>query len=365
MTPDIRYGVIGTGMMGIEHIENITAIDGAVVTAVADPNETSRRTAQQVAGLKDDATFSDHSDLLRSGLVDAVVLSSPNHTHAAILHDIIASGVHFLAEKPLCTTVEDAQSVVKAAEGYAGVDWMGLEYRYKPPIARLMREIRDGSVGSVKMVSIREHRFPFLRKIGNWNRFNRNTGGTLVEKCCHFFDLMNLITDSRPVRVFASGAQDVNHLNEAYDGERPDILDNAFVTVDYSNGARGLLDLCMFSEGSKNEQEISVVGDLAKIEAFVPENFIRMSFRDGTDTVETQIDDDRITYAGLHSGASLLEHLDFLDAIQGGTPPKVTLEEGLVSVAIGVAAHRSIDEQRPVLISEILGPDYWSTQGIR
>lgn len=354
MTHEVRYGVIGTGMMGLEHIENIAVIDGAVITAIADPDKTSRRTAQQAAGLSDNAVFSDHSDLLKSGLVDAVVLSSPNHTHAAILHDIIASGVHFLVEKPLCTTVEDAQSVVEAAEGYGGVDWMGLEYRYKPPIARLIQEVRDGSVGSVKMVSIREHRFPFLPKVGSWNRFNRNTGGTLVEKCCHFFDLMNLITGSRPVRVFASGSQDVNHLDESYDGERPDILDNAFVIVDFADGARGLLDICMFSEGSKNEQEISVVGDLAKVEAFVPENFIRMSYRDGADATETPVHDERITYAGLHDGASLLEHLDFLDAIRSGAPPKVTLEEGLLSVAVGVAAHMSIDGQRPVSMSEVL-----------
>jgi len=154
--------------------------------------------------------------------------------------------------------------------------------------------------------------------------------------------------------VYASGAQDVNHLDEEYDGEIPDIIDNAFVIVDYANGARGLLDLCMFSEGSKNEQEISVVGSLAKVEAFVPENFIRFSYRDGTTSAEIPVRDERITYAGMHEGASFLEHVDFLDAIRRATPPKVTLEDGFLSVAIGVAAHRSIDEQRPVLMSELV-----------
>ena len=356
MAREVRYGIIGTGMMGIEHIENIAAIDGAVVTAIADPDTTSRRKGQQSSGISDASVFTDHTALLESGLVDAVVLASPNHTHAPILHDIIESGIHFLAEKPLCTTVEDARSVVAAAKGYDGVDWMGLEYRYKPPIARLIQEVDGGSVGRVRMISIREHRFPFLTKIGNWNRFNRNTGGTLVEKCCHFFDLMNLIVGSHPVQVFASGSQDVNHLDEKYDGEIPDILDNAFVIVDFANGARGLLDLCMFSEGSRNEQEISVVGDLAKIEALVPENFIRLSYRDGAAFEEIPVDDERIEYAGLHDGASYLEHLDFLDAIQSGTPPKVTLEEGLLSVAVGVAAHLSINEHRPVLVSEVLEP---------
>ncbi len=355
MTNDVRYGVIGTGMMGIEHIENITAIDGAVVTAIADPDETSRSTGQRAARIADEAVFIDHRDLLTSGLVDAVVLVSPNNTHASILHDIIKSGLHFLTEKPLCTTVEDARSVVEAAKGYGPVSWMGLEYRYKPPIARLVAEVDRGVVGDVKMVSIREHRFPFLIKVGDWNRFRRNTGGTLVEKCCHFFDLMSLIIGSEPIRVYASGAQDVNHLDEMYDGQVPDIIDNAFVIVDYANGARGLLDLCMFSEGSKNEQEISVVGDTAKVEAFVPENFIRFSYRDGTPVEEVPVHDARIVHTGLHEGASFLEHLDFFDAVREGTPAKVTLHDGLMSVAIGQAAHLSIDERRPVLMSELLG----------
>lgn len=354
MSGVVRYGVIGTGMMGIEHIENINAIDGAVVAAIADPDADSLALGVAAAGLGGEAAFCDHRDLLASGLVDTVVLASPNHTHAVILHDVIDAGVHFLAEKPLCTTVEDAAAVVEHAKGYGAVAWMGLEYRYKPAIARLIREVRDGTVGDVKMVAIREHRFPFLAKVGDWNRFNRNTGGTLVEKCCHFFDLMNLITASKPVRVYASGAQDVNHFDEVYDGQTPDILDNAFVVVDYANGARAMLDLCMFSEGSKNEQEISVVGDRAKVEAFVPESLVRFSFRDDHEPAEEVVDDDRITYAGLHEGASFLEHLDFLDAIRNGTPPKVTLEDGLASVAVGVAAHRSIDEGRPIALSEVL-----------
>ncbi|GBL21726.1 hypothetical protein EMGBS4_17860 [Acidimicrobiaceae bacterium] len=64
---------------------------------------------------------------------------------------------------------------------------------------------------------------PFLEKVDNWNRFSVNTGGTLVEKCCHFFDVMGLIAQSKAQRVFASGSQDVNHLDEIYDGRKSDI----------------------------------------------------------------------------------------------------------------------------------------------
>ena len=355
MTTNIRYGVIGTGMMGIEHIENINAIDGAHVTAISDPDEGSRRTGQKVADLPDEGVFVDHKDLLGSGLVDAVVMVAPNYTHAEILMDVIDSGVHFLSEKPLCTTVEDAQRVVAAARDYPAVAWMGLEYRYKPAIAAMLEEVRRGTVGTPRMVAIREHRFPFLPKVGDWNRFSENTGGTFVEKCCHFFDLMNLVIGERPLRVMASGAQDVNHLDEVYEGRVPDILDNGYVIVEYEGGARALLDLCMFAEGSPNEQELAVTGEIAKVEAFVPESYIRISHREGRRSEAIPIHDERVAYEGLHEGSSYLEHLDFYDAIVNGTPPKVTLEEGLLSVAIGVAAHRSIDEGRPVLMSEVLG----------
>jgi len=355
MQRNIRYGVVGTGMMGVEHILNINALAGAEVTAISDPEATSRAAGAEAASSGTTAVFENHEELISAGVCDAVVVASPNNTHIDILPDLIDAGLHVLAEKPLCTTVEDCHAVVDAARDADAVLWMGMEYRYKPPIARLVDEVRAGAVGRVHMVAIREHRFPFLVKVGNWNRFNRNTGGTLVEKCCHFFDLMNLIIDAEPVRVYASGGQSVNHLDEIYDGETSDILDNAYVIVDYDNGARAMLDLCMFAEGSRNEQEIAVTGDVGKLEAFVPEAIVRIGRRADGSVEEHEISDARVAYDGLHEGSSYLEHLDFRDAILNDTDPKVTLNDGMRAVAIGVAAHRSIDEERPVMLDEVMG----------
>lgn len=68
--------------------------------------------------------------------------------------------------------------------------------------------------------------------MNNWNRFNVNSGGTLVEKCCHFFDLMRLFAGANPIRVMASGAIDVNHKDEIYDGK---VLDATLVFKDLSS----------------------------------------------------------------------------------------------------------------------------------
>ncbi len=344
----VRYGVIGTGMMGIEHICNIAAIDDTAVVAISDPWEGSRNwaldTIEQQGGDRSSVeVYEDHRQLLSAGACDAVVVASPNMTHIDVALDVVEAGVPMLLEKPMCTTVEDSQRLVDAVSGSEAMVWVGLEYRYMPPISRLIDEVKSGTVGQVHMVAIREHRFPFLRKVGDWNRFNRNTGGTLVEKCCHFFDLMYLLAGAEPTRVMASGGQSVNHLDEAYDGEVPDIADNAFVIVDFANGVRGMLDLCMFAEGSKNEQEIAVTGDIAKVEAFVPEAVMRIADREAGQGPDIDIADPSITYEGFHHGSSLIEHRAFLEAVRNGGDPEVTVRDGLRSVQMGAAAHESIN----------------------
>jgi myo-inositol 2-dehydrogenase/D-chiro-inositol 1-dehydrogenase len=350
----LRYGIIGTGMMGCEHIRNIVAIEGAEVTAIADPDERSRGFGYLSAGEDPELEiYQDYRELLERAPVDAVVVASPNHTHAQVLADVFQTRKHVLIEKPMCTTVEDCRAVVEGAQSHPGLVWVGLEYRYMAPVARFLREISSGRVGEIKMLAIREHRFPFLPKVGNWNRFNRNTGGTLVEKCCHFFDLMNLVAGSMPVRVYASGAQDVNHLDERYEGESPDILDNAFTIVDYQSGCRACLDLCMFAESSRNEQELVATGTGGKLECFIPQGTIVVGTRKYKEFETFEVGpDERVSYAGFHHGASYLEHLDFLAAIRGGLPPKVSVADGLLSVAVGAAAHLSIDERRPVDLAE-------------
>ena len=81
---------------------------------------------------------------------------------------------------------------------------------------------------------------------------------------------MRLLLQSEPVRIYASGSQAVNHVNEVYDGKKSDIWDNAYVMIDFANGAKDMLELCMFAEGSRYQEEITAVGHLGKVETFIP-----------------------------------------------------------------------------------------------
>jgi len=348
----LRYGIIGTGMMGWEHIRNLALIPGARVTAVADPDPGSREIARAAA--PEATVFEDYRLLLREAPVDAVVIASPNHTHTAVLRDVFATALHVLVEKPLCTTLDDCRWLLEHAPRHRGLVWVGLEYRFVPTIAHLVEAVHGGAIGRLRMIAIREHRFPFLVKVGNWNRFARNTGGTLVEKCCHFFDLMHLLAQQRPVRVYASGAQDVNHLDERYGGETPDILDNAYAVVDFDGGARGLLDLCMFAENSPHEMELAATGDAGRAEAFVPAHRLVFSRRSRLAHEEEVVAiDPTIRAAGFHHGATYYQHLAFLDAVAARRPPQVSVADGALAVAVGLAAETSVRERRVVEMREL------------
>ena len=374
MSSALRYGIVGCGSMGREHIENLVAMGGAEVTAIADTDAGSRQAAVALtaASRVPPQIFEDHRELLSSGLCDALVIATPNHTHAAVLRDALATPLHILVEKPLVTRMADGLELLQLARSRpagSGIVWVAQEYRYMPPVAEMIRIAHEGGVGRMHQVSIREHREPFYPKVGDWNRFSANTGGTLVEKCCHYFNLMDLILRERPLRVFASGGQRVNHLDESYGGRRPDILDSAYVIVEYSSGARAMLDLCMYAENSVDNEHITVVGDEGKLESLLPSLTLRHGRREdwgrrsawgqpsgtGKGVNVRRVWDSHIKYAGHHFGASYIEHQRFAAAIREGRPPEIALEEGLRAVATGLAAHLSIDEGRVVAMDEVIG----------
>ena len=349
----IRYGLIGAGMMGQEHIRNINLLGDAAVTAVADPDEGMRALSLATANAAKGYLTAD--DLIAAAEVDVYLVAAPNDLHAGLLQRLMATEKPILVEKPLATTSADCRDLLNMARGRLAPIWVAMEYRYMPPVQRLLGAVADGVAGNPRMVSIREHRFPFLQKVDDWNRFNARTGGTLVEKCCHFWDLMRLILRADPVRVYASAGVDVNHRDERYYGRVPDIVDNAFVVVDFEGGTRGMLDLCMFAEGSHWQEWIAVTGEKARLDAMIPgparfapggaarEAEFVVARRDSkVEEREVVPTPPELLIAGDHHGSTFYQHERFLRLVRDGGPvPEVTLEDGYWSVLVGEAAEES------------------------
>ena len=351
---DLVYGIIGCGMMGQEHLANIALLPGARVGAIFEPDAGMRARAAALA--PGAVMVNSLAAVLAVPAVNCLLIVSPNDMHLGQLEQIAdLRPLPVLVEKPLFTDAAQAPRVAALHARYPAPIWVAMEYRYMPPVAHLLREA-EAATGGVKMLTIREHRFPFLQKVGDWNRFNARSGGTLVEKCCHFFDLMRQIAGANPVRVMASGGQAVNHLDEVYDGQTSDIWDHAFVIVDFANGLRAMLELCMFAEGARYQEEISVIGPAGKIEALVPgpgrfwpphlgappvpQVIVSPRHPKGPHVLEVPVDA-ALLAAGDHNGSTFYQHQGFARVVRGEIAPEVGLMDGWWAVAMGMAAQAS------------------------
>jgi myo-inositol 2-dehydrogenase/D-chiro-inositol 1-dehydrogenase len=359
----INYGIIGCGMMGCEHIQNINLLPQGRVVAVFDPvAELAARAADLAGGAQICPSL---ESLLAIEALDALVIVSPNDLHVPQLREIAAlRPLPVLCEKPVYTSSADESFLQEFAASYPAPIWVAMEYRYMPPVA-LLREEAQEVTGGVAMLTIREHRFPFLPKVGAWNRFNVQTGGTLVEKCCHFFDLMRLILQDEAVRVMASAGQTVNHKDETYGGRAPDIWDNGYVIVDFARGGRAMLELCMFAEGSRYQEEICAVGPTGKIEALVPgpgrfwpdhlgaapvpQVIVSPRMPKGPRIVDVPVEA-ALLEAGDHNGSTYYQHERFNAVVRGEGQPEVTLSDGMKAVRIGLAAQQSAATGQAVVL---------------
>lgn len=364
--PKYKFNVIGAGMMGLEHMR-ATMLEGrATIHGIYDPNPRSMAVANEAySRFADEDTLFVYDSLeeaCNDPKVDGLIISTPNYTHIDVVRVAAKSGKHIFLEKPMATTIKDAYEIVRIAESYPAVFQIGLQYRYMAICVEAIYEtLERKTIGDVKTISILEHRIPFLDKVKQWNKFSKYSGGTFVEKCCHYFDLMNLLAQSKPATVFASGSMAVNFVGFEYEGEKSDILDNGFVIVTYENGVRASFNLCMFSPMFYHE--IIICGDEGRIKGYELEDFL------AGPRVESQLEimcgenrparKTKPAYASHieelgHNGATYIEHIYLIDNIEGKKTDTPTAEEGFWSIVVGVAAEESVKTGGVVKIDELL-----------
>jgi predicted dehydrogenase len=161
---------------------------------------------------------------------------------------------------------------------------------------------------------------------------------------------------------------DNNHIDERYDGEQPDIIDNAFVIVNFVSGKRAMLELNMFAEGSRYHEQITAIGPEAKLECLLPGpgrfwptetlgeapvSKVILSPRDPKGPIESEIPvDPTILEAGDHNGSTYYQHVGFYKAVTEGAAVEVTVEDGLKAVVIGMAAQESIRTGQVVYVTQ-------------
>ena len=361
--PKPRLLIVGAGMMGREHLRVSQLLGWADVQGIVDPDGGSLEWACSDWRLLTKAPLTIYRDLSEACLddaVDAIVIATPNHTHRDVLHAVAASHKPVLLEKPMATTLADAMDIVHLARDYPAVIQLGMQYRFKAQYVEALQAVAaPNALGQVKTVAMSEYRPPFLDKVNQWNKFNRNSGGTLVEKCCHYFDLINVVAQSRPRRVYASGDQAVNFLDFEWQGEQSDIDDNAMVIIDYDNGVRASFTLNMFCR--ELYEELVVVGEHGRLVASEQASFQP----DTPSTAQLLVEvPEHPAYRGVpvgypdwieasgHYGATFFEHIAFNLQLAGQEVDAATPEQALWSLIVASAAQHSMRIGREVDVSE-------------
>ena len=185
--------------MGQEHISYILGFPSQIqIDFLCDPFQPSLQKAKKMIHSSGSSlcqsheplVLTDEEELLRHVYsIDLLVIASPNHLHTPSLLKWGFYDLTILVEKPVSVSSEQHEKlrVLSSSNAWKARIWVAFEYRYIPAIAKLLSLLPE--IGELKMVTIRENRYPFLHKIDSWNRDREKTGDTLVEKCCHFFDL--------------------------------------------------------------------------------------------------------------------------------------------------------------------------------
>ncbi len=143
----IRVGVVGLGYWGPNLARNFAAIPGCEVSWLCDASQEAReKVAQTLPGAR---LADDIGELLGDGELDAVVLATPVPTHAALATRVLEAGKHCFVEKPLATTVADAQLAVDAAARAGKLLMVGHLLEYHPAVTRLKELVEGGELGEL------------------------------------------------------------------------------------------------------------------------------------------------------------------------------------------------------------------------
>ena len=370
--PIHKLTIIGTGTMGQEHMYVAELLGRAEVYGIYDTQIESIECAKNNFSSFSDRELIVYNDLISAcndPMSDALMICTPNYTHFDILKTAIKSGKPLFIEKPMVTNLNDAAETIKIADKYSSFIQVGMQYRYKAQYVEALYEALERKmIGDIKTISLSEYRPPFLDKVNQWNKFNCYSGGTLVEKCCHYFDLINLVAKSLPVKVYASGGMAVNFTDLKYKNKTSDIDDHAFVIIDYSNGLKANFTLNMFATDFNEEMIIS--GDKGRLianESFkfnqLPKSKATLSRECGEGNLSAEMElkySEEIEKSG-HHGATYYEHIAFMDQLEGKIVDSATPLEGFWAMVIACAAQESIRCNNVIDIYEFLERSNLST----
>lgn len=333
--------VVGTGMIANAHLAALRSHPGAHVRGLVDTHAGRAGAAALANGAVDWTT--DLAEALAWPGCDAVIVCTPNDSHAPIARQVLAAGKHLLMEKPLTITVPDS---VELADGFAaaGLVLAAAHTHRAYDYSRAVKEVIDaGGIGIPQVIR--------LTILGGWTWGDwrawvldpARSGGHPLHNGVHLLDTVSWWMGERPVSVYARGQRQT----QAAIG----IDDHLEMTLTYPGGRFAVCEMSRgHSPATTAIRELSVIGSAGVLSQAAGGDGAKVIGEAGSSAIPP-----------LASDGFALQLNGWLDAINGGGVPLATADDGVFAVAMGVAATESIRTGREIVIADVIGTAAGST----
>jgi predicted dehydrogenase len=327
----LRIGLVGCGEIAIPNASGVRDSAECQLVQAMDLDEDAARAIGQRFGVPHTTRL---DVILANPAVEAVVVAVPHHLHAAIAVQAAQAGKHVIVEKPLATTLEDADAMIAACRQARVALSVLFSFRYEPYVLRARELVRAGALGSI--VGTRAS-FSIEKPMGYWSRGysgratdwrglrEKSGGGVLVMNMCHTIDYLRFITDLEVERAYAEFATQNSPI------EVEDIIS---VTLRYAGGGVGSIDASSLARGQDHLEE-RIWGTLGTLCLTpVPARIYTLKSVAGLHPGRWQ------SLGKLPKGNRVSTYFDRLAAaLREGREPEVTGADGRTNLAVMLAAY--------------------------
>ena len=334
----LKIGIIGAGRIGKVHCESIMCyVKGATVKTVADPFMNDD-TAAWLKNMGVENTTKDYKEILADKEIDAVLICSSTDTHSPISIEAIKAGKHVFCEKPVDHDIGKILEVKEALKGSKVKYQVGFNRRFDHNFAAVREAVKAGKIGALNVLKIcsRDPAAPPVSYI-------KVSGGIFLDMTIHDFDMVRFLSGDEVESVFAMGGVMVDpEIGKAGD------IDTAVITMRLKSGALAVIDNCRRATYGY-DQRAEAFGELGQVAISNDCASNAVIFDANGVTGEKPL----LFFLERYMQAYVNEVNCFIDSIVNDKPVTVGIEDGLQAVVIGVAAKKSLEEGRPVKLSEI------------
>lgn len=335
----VVIGVIGAGRIGKVHTKSICQhVKNARIKTLADPFM-SEETADWAKGLGVEHVTKDYHEILQDPEINAVMICSSTDTHSPISVEAIKAGKHVFCEKPIDHDIDKIKEVIQALEGTSLKYQVGFNRRFDHNFEAVRRAVEEGKIGDPHIIKItsRDPEPPSAE-------YAAVSGGMFLDMTIHDFDMVRYLAGCDAEEIYVQSAV----LVDPAIGEAGDV-DTAVITLKMENGALAVID---------NSRK-AVYGYDQRAEVFGSGGMVAIS----NDTLSTAVISNAEGVTGekplyffleRYMGSFSKEVELFVDAIEKDIDTPLGVMDGLKPVLMGLAAKKSVEEKRPVKISEIL-----------